>query len=229
MASIKWNEPGTRKFETGVDRCVLYSLDGLPVAWNGVTQITEKTEGASVTPKYIDGVKFIETRVYGDFAATIEAFSAPREFGNHDGTAYDVQGIGFGLQPVKPFHFSYRTLVGDDSSRDNTDYRIHVIFKAFAQPSDRDYATISSDISLTTFSWDITTIPSRVVGRRPTSHLIFDSRVLPPATMSFVEDHIYGGEGELGRLTTMQALVDDVTNFQSNLTGIFTPNVGQYF
>lgn len=222
MSRLTWDDMGSRFFETGVDRVVLYSTDGMAIAWNGVQRITEKTEGSSITPLYLDGMKFIEARVYGDFAATIEAYSAPIEFGAHDGTAFDFQGIGFGLQPIKPFAFSYRTLIGDENEREDLAYKLHIVFKAYATAAERSYETLGSDINPVTFSWDITTVPSRVVGRRPTAHLTIDSRYISERLLGFIEDNLYGGEGIIGRLTTMQDLLDKIEEYRSTPPGLFT-------
>lgn len=208
MSRLTWNDPGTHFFEVGIDRVVLYSVDNTAIAWNGIKQITESVEGSAVTPLYIDGMKFMETRVYGDYSATIEAFSAPSEFGAHDGTSFDLRGIGYGLQPVKPFNFSYRTLLGNDVDREDLAYKLHVIFNAYATPAERSYETLGSDANPVSFSWDITTIPSRISGRRPTAHLILDSRFVEPSLLRQIEDHLYGGEGVIGQTTTMQAFLD---------------------
>ena len=207
MSRLTWDDAGSHFFETGIDRVVLYSTDGMAVAWNGVQRITEKVEGTSVTPLYIDGIKFIESRVYGDYAATLEAFTAPREFSAHDGTAFDLQGIGFGLQPIKPFNLSYRTIVGNDTDQE-LGYKLHIVFNAFAEPAERTYETMGSDLSPVTFSWDITTIPSRIAGKRPTAHLIIDSRYTSPSLLDSVEDVLYGGDGVIGRITTMQEFMN---------------------
>lgn len=213
MARLTWNDPGTNLFETGVDRVVLYSTDGMAIAWNGIQKISEKIEGAETKPFYIDGMKFIESRIYGDYAATIEAYSAPREFGAHDGTAFDLQGIGYGLQPIKPFAFSYRTLVGNDVDREDFAYKLHIVFNAYATAGERSYETLNSDVKPVSLSWDITTVPSQIPGKRPTAHLIIDSRYVDPFVLSGIEDRLYGGEGVIGRITDMVSFLQYVDEF----------------
>lgn len=227
MTRLTWNDPGTNLFETGVDRVVLYSTDGMAIAWNGIKQISEKIEGAETRPLYIDGMKFIESRIYGDYAATIEAYSAPVEFSAHDGTTFDLQGIGFGLQPVKPFNFSYRTLIGNETEREDYAYKVHVVFNAYAEPAERTYETMGTDVNTTSFSWEITTIPSRIAGKRPTAHLIFDSRQVDPGLLSATEDQLYGGEGVIGRLTTMQEFLDVLA--QPSVPGRFSSEFRSFF
>lgn len=223
MSRLTWNDVGTNTFEAGIDRVVLYSTDGNAIAWNGVQKITEKVEGASITPRYIDGMKYVESRVYGDYSATIEALSYPREFSAHDGTSFDFQGIGFGLQPIKPFTFSYRTLIGNDTDRENTGhYKLHIVYKAYAEASEKSYETINSELSPISFSWDISTVPSRIIGKRPTAHLIIDSRYVSPGMLEYIEANLYGGEGIIGRLTTMQDLLDKIEAYRLAHMGLFT-------
>ena len=207
MSRLTWNDAGTNLFETGVDRVVLYSIDSMAIAWNGVQKITEKTDGSSITPLYLDGMKFMESRVYGDYAATIESYSAPKEFGAHDGTTFDLRGIGYGLQPIRPFAFSYRTLVGNELERENFAYKLHIVFNAYAEASERSYETLGGDVNPSPLSWDITTIPSRIAGKRPTAHLVIDSRYVSPNLLKTAEDNLYGGDNVIGRVTTMSAFL----------------------
>lgn len=228
MSRLTWNDMGSHIFETGVDRVVLYSTDGMAIAWNGIQRITEKIEGSSITPLYIDGMKFVESRVYGDYAATIEAYTYPQEFSAHDGTAFDLQGIGYGLQPIKPFAFSYRTLVGNDVDREDLGYKIHIVFNAYAESADKTYESMGSDVNPVTFSWDITTIPSRIIGKRPTAHLVIDSRYTEPGLLAGIEDQLYGGDGVIGRLTSMQAFLDFIASFLDIYFYVENDNSGIY-
>ena len=228
MARLTWNDPGSNIFETGVDRVVLYSTNGMAIAWNGIKQISEKVEGSKTTPLYLDGMKFLEARVYGDYAATIEAYSAPMEFGVHDGTRFDLQGIGYGLQPIDPFCFSYRTLIGNDSLREDFAYKIHVVFNAYAKVSDKTYETIGGDLNPVNLSWDITTIPSRIPGKRPTAHLIIDSRYVEPGLLSAIEDQLYGGDGVIGRVTDMQTFLSLINDYLDIYFYVENDNSGIY-
>jgi hypothetical protein len=62
MTEIKWDEVGARRYETGVDRGVLYLPAGTAVPWNGLTAVTENVE-RDVKSYYIDGVKYLDQQV----------------------------------------------------------------------------------------------------------------------------------------------------------------------
>ena len=58
MVRLKWDEPGSREYETGISKGVLYSSEGA-VAWNGLTSIDEEFEGGNVNELYFDGLKYL--------------------------------------------------------------------------------------------------------------------------------------------------------------------------
>lgn len=208
MRTLKWDEMGTRFFEAGVDQVVLYSTNGVGIAWNGVTSITEKVDGAEANPLYLDGVKFKEARVYGDYSATLEAYSAPREFSEHDGTPIGLNGLGFGLQPTKPFGLVYRTAVGNDVEREDKAYKLHLVYGAHAQANEITHNTFGADLEPVKFSWDLTTIPQRIFGRRPTAHLVVDSRYTDPLLLAIIEGYIYGTNGIIPTLPSAQTVTN---------------------
>ncbi len=208
MVTLVWDAPGTRYFETGVDRGVLYSTNNVGIPWNGLTGVTESIEGASSTPLYIDGQKFQIAQVFGDFSATIEAYSAPKEFSAHDGTPFGMNGLGFGLQPKKPFGFSYRTRVGNDDDREDFGYKIHLVYNAYATPAGVSHSTLGNSADPQKLSLDISTIPDRVTGKRPTAHLIIDSRYVDSALLGIMEGYLYGTNGIIPMLPTAQQISD---------------------
>ena len=61
MSALVWDEIGSRFFETGVKKTVLYPLaNGVystGCAWNGVTAINEASDGAETTALYADNIK----------------------------------------------------------------------------------------------------------------------------------------------------------------------------
>ena len=64
MAALVWDKTGERRIETGVDHCALYVYNpatktyGTGVAWNGITAISEKPEGAEATDLYADNILY---------------------------------------------------------------------------------------------------------------------------------------------------------------------------
>lgn len=108
MTALKWNTPGSHNHDYGVDRGVLYLLDGTAVPWNGLTGVTEST-AKTEKPFYIDGRKFLDQQVPGDFAGTLQAITYPDEFEACLGTAEIVSGVFLKDQPAQPFHLSWRS------------------------------------------------------------------------------------------------------------------------
>lgn len=117
MTVLIWDNPGTRRYEYGIDRGVLYLLNGTAVAWNGLTSVTE-SEGRQSKEFYMDGRKFLDVQVPGDFSGTLKAFTYPDEFAKINGESELVTGVSLKNQPVQPFHLSYRTFRKSDVDYD---------------------------------------------------------------------------------------------------------------
>ncbi len=119
MAKIEWDKTGERFYETGVKKGVLYpqATGGTypkGVAWNGLTAVTEAPTGAEATPLYADDIKYLNLYSVEEFAATVEAYTYPDEFGECDGSAELVAGVTIGQQKRKSFGMSYVTTIGND-------------------------------------------------------------------------------------------------------------------
>ena len=85
MARLVWDADGTRFFEMGTDRGVLYKKTeagtyGAGVAWNGLTAVTESPSGAEKSDFWADNMKYASMLSAEDFSATIEAYTYPDEF-----------------------------------------------------------------------------------------------------------------------------------------------------
>ena len=104
MSKLVWDQTGDRKYETGVDRGVLYPFDldnnayGTGVAWNGLTGVTESPSGAEETKLYADNIKYISLRSAEEFGGTIEAYTYPDEWEVCDGSATLATGVSIGQQ-----------------------------------------------------------------------------------------------------------------------------------
>jgi hypothetical protein len=64
MTELTWDKTGERRYETGVDRGVLFLPDETGdyttgVAWNGLTTVTESPSGAESSPQYADNIKYL--------------------------------------------------------------------------------------------------------------------------------------------------------------------------
>jgi len=219
MSRLVWGEAGTRLFEIGVNRGVLYPPNAAAgVAWNGLTAVKESPSGGEPQAYYQDGVKYFQIASAEEFDATIEAFSAPPEFALCDGTANVYAGLFITQQPRKQFGFSYCTLVGNDLVAETYGYKIHLVYGALAKPAARSNDTISASTEPMELSWDVTTVPQIVPGFKPSAHLIIDSRLATPAHLEALENMLYGQEGISPRLPSQQELVDLFTAASMTVT-----------
>ena len=203
----KWDEIGKHFYETGVDRGMLYQFDSQTnsfkdgVVWNGLTSVNESPSGAEANDQYADNIKYLSLRSAEEFGATIEAFTYPDEFGQNDGTAEPVPGVTIAQQTRKAFGFSYRTLLGNDTEGTDLGYKIHLVYQATANPSEKSRSTVNDSPEATTFSWEITTMPVDVgvvngVNYKKTAHIVIDSTKFTSAeqkaTLAAFEEVIYG-------------------------------------
>lgn len=205
MSRLTWNAAGTRFYEAGVDRGVLFIGSAPGVPWSGLTGVEENANAGGVKAYFIDGEKYLNVAGAEDFSATISAYTYPDEFSECDGTKRVRPGLMFGQQPRKSFGFSYRTMVGNDTGQEA--YKIHLVYNALAEPSDRSASTYSDSIEATEFSWTVSTKPRRVSGYKSTAHVVVDTRKMHPTTIGYVEDLIYGSASTVPRLPTPEELI----------------------
>lgn len=200
MTALAWDKVGERRFETGVDHGVLYIPNAQGVydsgyAWNGLTTVTESPSGAESNKKYADNTVYVNLISVEQFGGTIEALTYPAEFEQCDGTASPEPGVSIGQQPRKSFGLSYRTRVGNDLENTEFGYKLHLIYGAFAAPSEKAYATINDSPDAISFSWTISTTPVDVAGYKPTSTITIDSTKVDATALSTLEDFLYGTAG----------------------------------
>jgi hypothetical protein len=193
MSILVWDKVGTRVYETGLDRGVLYLPDGSAVPWNGLTSVVEKFD-KDMSPVYYDGVKISDLVSLGDFSGSMKAVTYPEEFVEIEGFGFLRKGLALGDQVPQTFGLSYRTRIGNDIDGDNVGYKIHIIYNVTAIPNDRAHETITSDTSVVEFEWDISTIPEEIPGFRPTAHVILSSVEIEPALLAYIEERLYGTE-----------------------------------
>lgn len=213
MVRMTWHESGKQFFETGVDRGVFYPKTGVGVPWNGLLSVKEDTVGGGVTPYYFDGVKYYDFVAGEDFQATVEAFSAPKEFSECDGLRAVVPGLYATNQRRKTFDFSYRTLIGNDVDYENHAYNLHLVYNVTAASASRDHSTIVKNAVPNTRSWTFHTVPVITYGNRPTAHLIIDSRDIDPFLLADLENRLYGSPAFDPHLPAQ----GDIANLFSNM------------
>ena len=197
MTALTWDAVGARTYETGVDKGVLYTPDGTGayvtgVAWNGLVTVTETPAGAEATPTYADNIKYLNLLSAETFGATIETYTFPDEWLQHDGWAEPHPGVNVGQQSRKLFGLCYRTLNGNDVEGTDFGYKLHLVYGCLATPSERAYNTVSDSPEAITFSWDVSTTPVPATGLKPTSLIVIDSTDVVPADLTAFELILYG-------------------------------------
>lgn len=205
MTKLVWDEIGKRLYELGVKRPVLYKpntegkyVDG--VAWNGFTSVNQNPSGAESTPLFANDSKYLSLTSSEEFGATIEAYTYPKEFAECDGSAELIRGVRVGQQSRKPFGLSYVTTLGNDLLKEEYGYVIHLVYGCMAAPSSRQYETINKDPEAMKLSWELTTTPVAVEGKRPTAHLEIVSTDIEKDKLKKIEDILYGTESESARM-----------------------------
>lgn len=201
---LVWDKTGERFFETGVKNGVLYpqNADGtypLGVVWNGLVGVNESPSGAEATPLYADDTKYLNLMSAEEYAATVEAYTYPDEFSECNGDADIADGVSIGQQSRKTFGMCYKTTIGNDLNGE-LGYKLHLIYGGSAAPSEKSYQTINDSPEAVTFSWEVSTTPVTVTGKKPTASLTIDSTKADPTVLAALEDILFGTAGTDARL-----------------------------
>ena len=208
MTRIEWDKIGERTFHSGLDRGVLYPIGKPGVAWNGLVSVNESSEGKGFTPLYQDGIKYFNEQPNEEFKATIEAYTYPDEFEQITGHQSDGTGLYFNQQYREQFGFSYRSFIGNDVSASPEHYKIHLVYNATVLPETTNRTTYSEVMDPDMLSWEISTVPSIISGRKPTSTFTVDSKETDAVTLSKIEGILYGTSDSSPRLPSITELVD---------------------
>lgn len=213
MARIQWDSIGQRIFEAGVFNCVLYneSRDGIP--WNGITSIKENVSTDSVEDLYFDGVKIAPYVGEEDFSGTITAITYPDSFLEFTGEPVLYPGVSYTNQAPKRFHLSYKTNVGNDIDGINHGYKIHILYNLTARPSSFDSATVSGEISIVDFSWEINSLPDIVANYQPTAHIIIDASSINQDVLDYIESALYGTDTTDPKLPEISEFVKNINEW----------------
>lgn len=212
MTALAWDQAGERSFETGVDKGVLYLPNGNVLPWNGIISISEKVTGNEISPLYYDGIKYGDAFSPGDFAATLRAYTYPEEFLEAEGTVDAGNGLFVTNQRPQRFGLSYRTKIGNDED-DQYAYRIHVVYNLMALPSQKTYESIGESAKTLAFEWNLTAIPEKIPGFRPTAHLILDTRFMGPLVLKDLEETLYGNSVKDPKLPPISTLVSFISGW----------------
>lgn len=193
MTAVVWDEVGERRFETGVDRGVLYLPDETAVAWNGLTSISEETS-REVKSFYLDGIKYLDQYVSGSYSARLQAFTYPEELEPLLGFEEFAPGVVVHDQRPKQFSLAYRTLIGNDVDGENHGYRLHIVYNVTASPTTPPMTSVGGDVAPASFEWALSGVPNQMFGIRPTGHISLNSSRIDPALLVTLEETLYGTE-----------------------------------
>lgn len=198
MPKLVWDKTGERFFETGVDRGVLYPYgsDGYAtgVAWNGLTSVSSKPSGAEPTALWADNQKYLTLMSSEEYGITIESYTYPDEFKACNGEAELSAGIVAGGQKRSMFGFSYRTKIGNDIDDSDHGYKIHLVYGCRAAASEKQYSTINDSPEAMTMSWEVSTTPVEMSGKRPIAHIEIDSTKVDKTKLEAFEKVLYGSD-----------------------------------
>ena len=217
MARLVWDKTGERFYETGVSHGVLYPQDSggtypTGVAWNGLSSVSETPSGGEATAIWADNMKYLSLMSTEELGGSITAYTYPEQWKECDGSAELVKGASIGQQTRKTFGLCYRTIKGNDTEGDAHGYLLHIVYGAKASPSERQYQTVSDSPEAIELSWEYTTTPVSVTGRKPTSLVIIDSTTADPTKLSKLEDILYGdASGDGPRLPLPDEIVTLLT------------------
>lgn len=226
MPRINWDAVGSRLYETGLDRGVLYLNGQAGVPWNGLTSVAENSPGGTSKSFYVDGEKYLNISSREEFEATLSAYTYPEEFEVCDGSISIRPGLLITKQRRTSFGLSYRTMIGNDQSNVHG-YKLHLIYNLLSSPSNRAFKTSTNTAQIDDFSWTLTSLPPIQSGYQRSSHLIIDSTEIDPTLLSDIETILYGDDTTSGRLPDLTELVDlidtgDVLTVVDNGDGTFT-------
>lgn len=226
---ITWDDTAKRFYETGTSHGVMFLQDAdgkysTGVAWNGLSKVTESPDGAEDTPIYADDIKYLSLTSAENEKGTIEAYTYPDEFAKADGSATPVPGVTVGQQTRRPFGMSWRTIKGNDTEGNDYGYKLHILWNAKVQPSERGYESVNDSPSAITFSWAYTTTPVAVTAKdadgkqlKPTSVMTLDSNVVGAEGMKAVEDLLYGTAEKESALPTIDEVINAVKTASSKV------------
>lgn len=219
MARLEWDKTGEHLYETGVDHGVLYFPDQTGaykngVAWNGLISVSESPSGAEATGQYADNIKYLNLISAEEFGATIEAYTYPEEFEACNGNKelVDASGVYVGQQSRSVFGFCYRTMIGNDTDGQDHGYKLHLVYGCQVSPSEKAYQTINDSPEALTFSWELSTTPVNVTGKKPTALLVIDSTKVDSTKLVKIEAKLYGDETSTGAVLPTPDEIAEILN-----------------
>lgn len=198
MPRLIWDYAGERRYETGIDRGVLYHPDGYAVQWDGLVSVTDAVS-RDVTPYHHDGIVIYNSVKRESYAGTLRCITYPDELNYLMGVEDHVGGVSIYDQRFRTFSLAYRTLEGDDQHGDPPHYKIHIVYNVTAVPADHQYTTLDDSPDLEPFEFSLSAVPYPPGGSgnptapyRPISHISISSRLITSDRLTALENALYG-------------------------------------
>lgn len=200
---LSWDEISKRFYETGISQVALYPVTdggiyGTGVAWSGISSIAQTPSGGEPNAIYADNIKYLNIVSAEELSGTIEAYIAPYEFAECDGSKEICPGVFAGQQNRKPFGLAYKTIIGNDVESNDYGYKLHIIYGCQANPSEITYESVNDSPEPASLAWEFNTTPvsikTLVDGKKikPTSLLEFDSTKVDAKKLAALEEILYG-------------------------------------
>lgn len=221
---LVWDKTGEHFYNTGIDQVALYVYDsalkkyGKPVAWNGVTALSENPTGAESNKLYADNIEYLNLISKEEFGLSITCYQTPEEFDECDGTAL-LGGLKFHGTGRKTFGLAYRTLVGNDIEEAGAgqNYILHVVYGCKAAPSTRDNNTVNDSPEAIELSYEITTTPVtdfgdlgatlKAAGVKSVAHLEIDCSKLTSTVLANLEARLFDADQDMPTVAEIYTIV----------------------
>ena len=215
MSKLQWDQIGTRLYETGTRRGVLFVQDTITgeyqngVSWSGLTSVKKSNDGAEETPLYADNMKYLSLTSAENLKGSIDAYTYPSEFEACDGSEAIHPGVYIGQQSRVPFGLAYSTIVGNDTQGNAYGEKIHLIYNAKVAPAERAYETVNEDPNALTFSWEYSTTPVDLsdMGLDPSAGITIARHEVSEEAWIALTDMLYGTETKEPSMPSIQEVV----------------------
>lgn len=214
MPKIKWDQDGTRLYETGTSKGVLFVKDDLGayakgVAWNGLQSVKKSNDGGEENALYADNMKYLSLMSAENLKGSIDAYTYPEEFEECDGSATVNPGVYVGQQARKGFGLAWSTIVGNDTQGNAYGEKIHIVYNAKVAPSERAYETVNEDPDAITFSWEFTTTPNDLsdIGLDPSAGIVISKSEVGAVAFKALQDKLYGDTTLESTLPSIQEII----------------------
>lgn len=198
--TMTWNVAADKKFESGLDRGVLYiptaGVYSAGYAWEGLINVTEKPGGAELTDLWANNAKYAQLQAVETFACSIECYTYPDEFMACLGVTEDGTdpGVTFHGQARSKFGLAWRTYIGSDQGGQTEHYKLHLVYGLLAKPSEMAHQSINDSPEAATFTFEAESTPVAGTGLEPVSKITLLESVLTATNLTSIEEELYGSD-----------------------------------